>query len=232
MSSPFQNKFISKSPLRSHERKLKKLDKKIGKANKYDPHTGDKDYDYLADLQRQRKDLVASHTDTNTKRTEEEDTQVREDEDAARASAIEMKSPLHGYVDASDMVDPNPSTAHMWTKVFNSVGKAYQTIVAPKNPCEGLTGDTLAKCKNAQYEAKSKDNGTEGDSGDSDKETSAKALARVQAEHKAMPEADKSLTTKIIDGKFVKIDADGNVTHRMSKGEGAKWISVDDINEF
>ena len=154
MNSPFQNSFMSKSPLRSHERKLKKLDKKINKANKYDPHTGDKDYDLLADLQRQRKDLVASHTDTSTKRTEEEDVQVREDEDAAQGSAVEMQSPLHGYVDASDMVDPNPPTAHMWTKVFDAAGDAYKSAITPKNPCEGLTGDALQKCKNKQYMAK------------------------------------------------------------------------------
>ena len=131
MSSPFQNKFISKSPLRSHKRRLKKLDKKIAKADSYDAQ-GSKDYDYLADLQRQRKDLVESHTDTNTKRTEEEDVQVREDEDAAKGSAIEMQSPLHGYVDASDMVDPNPPTAHMWNKVFDSMTTAGLAIVDAK----------------------------------------------------------------------------------------------------
>ena len=136
MASPFNNNFMSKSPLRSHKRKLKKLDKKISKANKYDPHTGDKDYDLLADLQRQRKDLVASHTDTNTKRTEEEDTQVREDEDAAQGSAIEMQSPLHGYVDASDMVDPNPPTAHMWNKVFASMADVGKALVEKRSDPE------------------------------------------------------------------------------------------------
>ena len=128
MASPFQNKFISKSPLRSHERKLKKLDKKIAKADSYDAQ-GSKDYDYLADLQRQRKYLVESHNDPSTTRTEEEDTQVKEDEDAAKGSAIEMQSPLHGYVDASDMVDPTPPTAHMWGKVFEAMGQAGHAIV-------------------------------------------------------------------------------------------------------
>ena len=131
MNSPFQNKFMAKSPLRSHEGKLKKLDKKIAKADSYDAQ-GSKDYDYLADLQRQRKHLVESHNDPSTTRTEEEDTQVKEDEDAARASAIEMKSPLHGYVDASDMVDPNPSTAHMWNKVFDSMTTASLAITDAK----------------------------------------------------------------------------------------------------
>ena len=183
MASPFQNKFMAKSPLRSHEGKLKKLDKKIEKANKYDSHTGDKDYDYLADLQRQKKDLVASHTDTNTKRTEEEDVQVREDEDAAKGSAVEMKSPLHGYVDASDMVDPNPPTAHMWTKVFDAAASAYKNVVGPKNPCQGLTGDALQKCKNKHYMAEDEtkeDTTAEGDTTDTYDTVKTPALDRLK----------------------------------------------------
>tara|TARA_R110000765_G_scaffold411010_1_gene509926 strand:+ start:1190 stop:1876 length:687 start_codon:yes stop_codon:yes gene_type:complete len=228
MNSPFNKSFISKSPLRKHkglQRKLKKVE-----AGKIGAEQGDIDYDLVADLQRQIKDAKAAHN-TN-QRTEEGDAQVREDEETAQGSGIEMKSsPLHGYVDASDAVDSNPPTAHMWTKVFDAASSAYREAVTPKDPCAGLTGDSLAKCKNAQYETKSKKK-EDGDSGESDKKTPAEALAKAKAEHKAMPGADKSLTTTSIDGKFVKIDADGNVTHRMSKGEGAKWISVDDINEF
>ena len=41
-------------------------------------------------------------------------------------------SPLHGYVDASDMVDPNPPTAHMWEKVFDAMGTAGVAIVDAK----------------------------------------------------------------------------------------------------
>jgi len=227
MNSPFQKKFMSKSPLRSHGRRLKKLDKKIAKADTYDKG-GDKDYDYLADLQRQRKDLVASHTDTSTKRTEEEDVQVREDEDAAQGSAVEMESPLHGYVDASDMVDPNPPTAHMWTKVFDAASDAYKSAITPEDPCEGLTGDSLAKCKNAQYEAKSEDTSTP------KQETSAEALTKVKKEHEEIKAGwgSEDLKTKSIDGKFVKVDKDGNVVYKMSKGEGANWVHVDDIQEF
>ena len=55
------------------------------------------------------------------------------DEAAARGSGIEMKSPLHGYVDASDQVDSNPSTAHMWTKVFDSMAVAGQAIVKARS---------------------------------------------------------------------------------------------------
>ena len=54
MNSPFNKSFISKSPLRSHGKRLKKLDKKIEKANTYDPNTGEKPYGLLADLQRRR----------------------------------------------------------------------------------------------------------------------------------------------------------------------------------
>ena len=182
MASPFQNKFMAKSPLRSHEGKLKKLDKKIAKADSYDAQ-GSKDYDYLADLQRQKKDLVASHTDTNTKRTEEEDVQVREDEDAAKGSAVEMKSPLHGYVDASDMVDPNPPTAHMWTKVFDAAASAYKNVVGPKNPCQGLTGDALQKCKNKHYMAEDEtkeDTTAEGDTTDTYDTVKTPALDRLK----------------------------------------------------
>jgi len=229
---------MSKSPLRSHERKLKKLDKKIEKANKYDSHTGDKDYDYLADLQRQKKDLVASHTDTNTKRTEEEDTQVREDEDAAQGSAIEMQSPLHGYVDASDMVDPNPPTAHMWTKVFDAASDAYKSAITPKDPCAGLTGETLAKCKNANYEAKSKDNGTKGDGSEDDSPTPDEALAKSISEDQVTPGTFryKELHPDSKPGfdkqnAMVYYDKEGNITHKRSKTTN-KWIAVSDIHEF
>jgi len=172
---------MSKSPLRKHGRRLKRLDKKIAKADTYD-EGGDKDYDYLADLQRQRKDLVESHNETSTRRTEEEDLQVREDEDAARDSAIEMQSPLHGYVDASDMVDPNPPTAHMWTKVFDAAGDAYKSAIAPKNPCEGLSGDALQDCKNKQYTDSQTDTKTDKEDTDAEVDTEIKtpALDRLE----------------------------------------------------
>ena len=150
MKSPFQKRFMSKSPLRKHkalQRKLKKV--KAGKIGA--EGQGGVDYELVNELQKQIQEAKTAH---NSQRTEEEDVQVREDEDAAQGSAVEMQSPLHGYVDASDMVDPNPPTAHMWTKVFDAAGDAYKSAIAPKNPCEGLTGDALQKCKNKQYMAK------------------------------------------------------------------------------
>lgn len=129
MNSPFQQAFSAKSPLRKHkglQRKLKKAEAgKIGAEGQ-----GGIDYELVADLERQIKDAKTAHN-TN-KRTEEGDAQVVEDEASAQSSAIEMKSPLHGYVDASDMVDPNPPTAHMWTKVFDSMQTAGLGIVDAK----------------------------------------------------------------------------------------------------
>ena len=225
MSSPFQNKFISKSPLRSHERRLKKLDKKIAKADSYDAQ-GSKDYDYLADLQRQRKHLVESHNDPSTTRTEEEDTQVKEDEDAARASAIEMKSPLHGYVDASDMVDPNPPTAHMWGKVFDAASNAYREAITPKDPCAGLTGETLAKCRNANYEAKSNDN--------RENTSESEVESKKTGAYANLPDDYSNETHKAgfdKDNKKVLKDAEGN-TYARYNNTTKQWVHLDDIPDF
>jgi len=132
MNSPFNERFISKSPLRKHGKALKKLNIKIAKVNKYDAQ-GDKDYDYLADLQRQKKTLIASHNEVPSVDTEEQAEQRIDDSSQEfNEDPIQMKSPLHGYVDASDMVDPNPSTAHMWTKVFDTMGTAGLAIVDAK----------------------------------------------------------------------------------------------------
>lgn len=224
MKSPFQKRFMSKSPLRKHkalQRKLKKV--KAGKIGA--EGQGGVDYELVNELQKQIQEAKTTHS---SQRTEEDDDQVRADEVAAQGSAVEMESPLHGYVDASDMVDPNPPTAHMWTKVFDAASDAYKSAITPKDPCEGLTGDSLAKCKNAQYDAKSEDTSTP------KQETSAEALTKVKKEHEEIKAGwgSKDLKTKSIDGKFVKVDKDGNVVYKMSKGEGANWVHVDDIQEF
>ena len=128
MNSPFNNKFMSKSPLKRHkalQRKLKKA--KAGKIGA--EGQGGVDYELVSELEKQIPEAKAEHS---SKRTEEGDAQVREDEDAAQGSAVEMKSPLHGYADASDMVDSNPSTAHMWNKVFDSMTTAGLAIVDAK----------------------------------------------------------------------------------------------------
>ena len=149
MSSPFNKSFNSKSPLKEH----RKIQRQINRARRKDG--GDPDfYEKYAHLYEAKTKAEAAH---NNERTEEGDSQVREDEDAAQGSAVEMQSPLHGYVDASDMVDSNPPTAHMWTNVIESFGDAYKNIVSPKNPCEGLSGDALQDCKNKQYAASQTD---------------------------------------------------------------------------
>jgi len=119
MNSPFQNKFISKSPLRKHkglQRKLKKA--KAGKIGA--EGQGGIDYELISNLQEKIKDAEAAHT---TKRTEEGDTQVREDEEAAQGSAVEMKSsPLHGYAAGSDIQASHyRPTAHLWQNAINSI---------------------------------------------------------------------------------------------------------------
>jgi len=119
MDSPFNKSFISKSPLRKHkglQRKLKKA--KAGKIGA--EGQGGIDYELISNLQEKIKDAEAAHT---TKRTEEGDTQVREDEEAAQGSAVEMKSsPLHGYAAGSDVqVGHYKSTAHLWQNVANSI---------------------------------------------------------------------------------------------------------------
>ena len=128
MDSPFNKSFISKSPLRKHKglyRKAKRLSKDVEQGDY------DRENPLVNELLAQAKEAEAAHSD---QRTEEADQQVRSDEDSAQGSAIEMKSsPLRGYVDASDMVDSNPSTAHMWTKVFDSMAVAGQAIVKARS---------------------------------------------------------------------------------------------------
>ena len=96
-----------------------------------------------ADLYAQETAAKKAHSNN---RTEEGDSQVREDEDAARNSAAEMSSPLHGYREASDMVDANPPTAHMWTSVFDSFSKLSQAIIDKRSTPE-------AKAKRLQKRA-------------------------------------------------------------------------------
>ena len=128
MNSPFHKAFNSKSPLKEHKKIRRQINAARRKFNK-DPNNkyASGDFEEIhADLYAKETAAKKAH-DTN--RTEEEDVQVREDEDAAQGSAVEMQSPLHGYVDASDMVDSNPPTAHMWNKVFDSMTTAGLGIV-------------------------------------------------------------------------------------------------------
>ena len=116
---------MGKSPLRSHEKALKAKDAEISRAQQYDPNTGEKDYDHLADLQRQRKDIVASHKEPNDPKHPDNE------------SPLEMKSsPLHGYEDASDYNYNYQPTAHMWTKVFDAMGDFGKMLVEKRSDPE------------------------------------------------------------------------------------------------
>tara|TARA_R100001443_G_scaffold2786_1_gene9187 strand:+ start:339 stop:953 length:615 start_codon:yes stop_codon:yes gene_type:complete len=128
MSSPFQKNFNSKSPLKGH----RKIQRQINKAKRRYGNDADF-YETYAHLYEARTKAEEAHSNN---RTEEGDAQVREDEDAARNSAAEMSSPLHGYREASDMVDANPPTAHMWGNVFQSFSNMAQQIIAKRSTPE------------------------------------------------------------------------------------------------
>ncbi len=128
MSSPFQKSFNSKSPLKGH----RKIQRQINRAKRNWDGPGDF-YEEHANLYEAKTRAEAAHSNA---RTEEGASQVREDEDAARNSAAEMSSPLHGYREASDMVDANPPTAHMWGNVFQSFSNMAQQIIAKRSTPE------------------------------------------------------------------------------------------------
>ena len=97
MSSPFRNSFMSKSPLRKHDKIQKKIDWQQKQKSKLDPeqpdyHEAQSNFD--EQIKALRKDIPAAEAAHTKKRTEEGDAKVRADEDAARGSAVEMRSPL------------------------------------------------------------------------------------------------------------------------------------------
>ncbi len=137
MSSPFQKMFSAKTPgpLQKHkplERKLKKAE-----AGKIGAEQGDKDYELIAKLESQIKEAKANHQSTRR----EDDTQVKEDEDAARGSAAEM-SPLNGYADGEERADHYKSTADLYQNMFDSIGGAVSEV---KNDYMVATGKKLPK---------------------------------------------------------------------------------------
>ena len=123
MSSPFQKMFSAKTPgpLQKHkplERKLKQA-----KAGKIGAEQGDKDYELIADLESKIKEAKANHQPMRR----EDDTQAKEDEDAARGSAVEM-SPLNGYADGEERADHYKSTADLYQNMFDSIGGAVSEV--------------------------------------------------------------------------------------------------------
>ena len=140
---------------------------------------------------------------------------------------VQMKSPLHGYVEASDMVDPSPPTAHMWNKVFDSFTQAYKDVVTPKDPCEGLTGDSLAKCRNKQYETKSAGTGENISKPKQEAPKDTSAYANLPDDYDS--EIHKAGFDK--DNKRVLKDAEGN-TYAKYDATSNQWVHVDSVQDF
>ena len=122
------------SPYHKHGKLEKKLKK--AEAGKIGAEQGDKDYELIADLEAQIKQEKAKHS---SKRTEEDDMQTREDEDAARGAAMEMAplkknaSPLDmgGYVGGADVDGGNyVRTADAYQNMFNQLTNAANQAVS------------------------------------------------------------------------------------------------------
>ena len=119
---------VQDTPLMKH----KAIRRKINKLREEFNSNPDNEY-RSGDFEEMHKDLFAQETAAKkahtTKRTEEEDTQVREDEDAARASAIEMQSPLHGYAAGTDIAgDQYVPTGHLWANMFDKIAAGASAI--------------------------------------------------------------------------------------------------------
>ena len=122
------------SPYHKHGKLEKKLKK--AEAGKIGAEQGDKDYELIADLEAQIKQEKAKHS---SKRTEEDDMQTREDEDAARGAAMEMAplkknaSPLDmgGYVGGADVAGGKyVRTAGAYQDMFNKITNASNQAVS------------------------------------------------------------------------------------------------------
>ncbi len=125
------------SPYHKHGKLEKKLKK--AEAGKIGAEQGDKDYELIADLKAEIKEEKAKHS---SKRTEQDDMQVREDEDAARGAAMEMAplkkniSPIDmgGYRGGADIGTSEP-TADLYQNMFNKVENATKQFIAgQENP--------------------------------------------------------------------------------------------------
>ncbi len=85
-----------------------------------------------------------------------------------------MQSPLHGYVDASDMVDSNPPTAHMWNSVWDAAANAYGMVTAAKQKkadedkveAEKTEESDKLKARQTEFAKRTRAAGTDTDSGE------------------------------------------------------------------
>ena len=99
-------------------------------------------------------------------------------------------------------------------------------IVTPKDPCAGLTGDSLAKCRNQQYEAKSAGTGENTSIPEPEKKDTS-AYANLPDDYDS--EVHKAGFDK--DNKRVLKDAEGKTYARYDNTSG-QWVHVDSIQDF
>ena len=107
------------SPYHKHGKLEKKLKK--AEAGKIGAEQGDKDYELIATIKEDIEEAKAAHNNT---RTEEDDTQAREDEDAARGSAVEMNGYTGGGMSKQDYAPTSDLYQNMFDKV-ESATKEY-----------------------------------------------------------------------------------------------------------
>ncbi len=110
---------VNMSPYHKHGKLEKKLEK--AQAGKIGAEQGDKDYELIATIKEDIEEAKAAHNNT---RTEEDDTQAREDEDAARGSAVEMNGYTGGGMSKQDYAPTSDLYQNMFDKV-ESATKEY-----------------------------------------------------------------------------------------------------------
>ena len=120
------------SPYHKH----KKLEKKLEKAQKgiIGAEQGDKDYELIASIKKEIKEAKAAH---DSPRTQEDNSQIREDEDAARGAAAEMaplkknNNPIEmgGYVGGGMSASDYASTADLYQNMFDKVEGATKEFM-------------------------------------------------------------------------------------------------------
>ena len=112
---------VNMSPYHKHGKLEKKLKK--AEAGKIGAESGDKDYELIAALKEDIEKAKAAHNNT---RTEEDDTQAREDEDAARGSAVEMS----GYAGGGMSKEDYAPTADLYQNMFDKTTAATKEYIA------------------------------------------------------------------------------------------------------
>ena len=124
------------SPYHKHGKLEKKLKK--AEAGKIGAEQGDKDYELIASIKKDIKEAKAAH---NNDRTESDDAQAREDEDAARGSAAEMSAikkksaPLNAsYANPQDYF--YVSNRDDFQKLFDNISSNTAKVIDARNDPE------------------------------------------------------------------------------------------------